>query len=124
MRDVKRDLLLGLAMRTVEILLYTLKPGTGAEFDRIMRETSVPLQNAVAIDVVRFGNSAHEADRYYLIRAFDSLAHLEQSQASFYASDAWRSGPRQSIIDRIETSMKSVIELDAVAVEALRLKRG
>ncbi len=30
-------------MKTVEFLLYTLKPGTGNEFHRIMKEQSAPV---------------------------------------------------------------------------------
>lgn len=60
------------ALRTVEILEYTLRKGTGAAFHAIMQEISVPLHRHHGIDVVSFGNSLHDPDCYYLIRAFDS----------------------------------------------------
>jgi hypothetical protein len=37
-----------------------------------MQEISVPLHRRHGIDVVSFGNSLHDSDCYYLIRAFDS----------------------------------------------------
>ena len=59
-------------MRTVEILQYTLRKGSGAAFHAIMQEISVPLHQSHGIDVVSFGNSLHDPDCYYLIRTFDS----------------------------------------------------
>jgi len=106
--------------KTVETLLYTLKPGTGAEFDRIMREVSVPLHDSVEMDVVAYGPSLHDSDAYFLIRAYDSLDELESSQKVFYQSEDWRSGPRNAIVERIVTSLKVVSDLPESAVEALR----
>jgi hypothetical protein len=106
--------------KVVEILLYTLISGTGSEFHKIMNEVSVPLHRNVHMDVVSYGNSLHDPDAYYLIRAYDSLDHLNSSQDAFYKSEAWRSGPRNNIVERIGTSLKSIVVLDLEAVEALR----
>ena len=81
-------------MKTVEILQYTLRPGSGAAFHAIMQEISVPLHQRHGIDVVRFGNSLHDPDCYCLIRAFDNPESMTAVLEAFYASDAWRSGPR------------------------------
>lgn len=107
-------------MKTVEFLLYTLKPGTGKDFHRIMKEVSVPLHRSVGMDVISYGISAHDDDAYYLIRAYNSLSHLKTAQDTFYDSEAWRHGPRQVIIDRISISVKSVLTLTESAVEHLR----
>lgn len=107
-------------MRTVELLQYTLKAGTGREFHQIMVEESIPLHHDVGIDIIAFGNSVHDEDSYYLIRAYDNLEHLDASQKAFYLSDAWRLGPRVAIIDRIQTSVKSVIMLTDTATDGLR----
>jgi len=107
-------------MKAVEILLYTLRPGTGDEFHATMQAVSVPLHRSVGMDVVAYGKSAHDSDAYYLIRAYDDLHHLEASQDAFYKSDAWRSGPRADIVARIATSLKSVMLMSAETVDALR----
>lgn len=107
-------------MKTVKILLYTRKPGTGHEFQQIMQDVSVPLHRNVGMDVVACGNSLHDADSYYLIRVYDSLEHLEISQDEFYRSDTWRNGLKKAIIERILTSVTSVIKLDAVSINSLR----
>lgn len=106
--------------RIIEILLYTLKPGTGSDFHKIMQEISVPLHKQVGMDVIAFGNSVHTPDNYYLIRAYDSLEHLKVSQDNFYASTAWKTGPRIDIISRIETSIKVVMPLSLDAIKELR----
>ncbi|MEM6052599.1 NIPSNAP family protein [Erwinia sp. P7711] len=108
--------------RIVEILQYTLKKGSGEEFHQVMLEVSVPLHAKNGIDVVAYGNSLHDADSYYLIRAFESEEQMKSVLEDFYASAGWRSGPREAIIDRIETSLKSVLALSLSAVDGLRNK--
>lgn len=41
-----------------------------------MQDISVPLHQRHGIDVVSFGNSLHDPDCYYLIRAFDSAESM------------------------------------------------
>ena len=107
-------------MRTVEILQYTLRKGSGAAFHAIMREISVPLHQRYGIDVVSFGNSLHDPDCYYLIRTFDSPEKMAVVLDAFYASDDWRSGPREEIIHSIETSIRTVMNLPPESVNGLR----
>ncbi|EFI5502496.1 NIPSNAP family protein [Escherichia coli] len=108
-------------MRTVEILQYTLRKGSGAGFHAIMQEISVPLHQRHGIDVVSFGNSLHDPDCYYLIRAFDSPESIAPVLDAFYASADWRSGPREDIIGSIETCIKTVMNLSPGSVEGLRI---
>ncbi|HIA3650321.1 TPA: NIPSNAP family protein [Escherichia coli] len=107
-------------MKTIEILQYTLRKGTGAAFHAIMQEISVPLHRCHEIDVVSFGNSLHDPDCYYLIRAFDSAEKMSAVLNAFYASDDWRNGPREDIIRSIETSIRTVMNLPSESVEGLR----
>lgn len=97
--------------QVIEILQYRLKPQSGQTFHQIMREISVPLHKQHGIDVIAYGNSLHDIDSYYLIRAFETETKLQQQLDAFYASDDWRDGPRESIIRLIESSLKSVIML-------------
>lgn len=107
-------------MKIVELLQYTLKSGTGRDFHRIMVEQSAPLHREAGIDIVSFGNSLHDEDSYYLIRAYADIEHMKVSQNVFYSSDVWKNGPRAAIIDRIQTSVKSVLTLTEAATEGLR----
>ena len=107
-------------MKTVEFLQYTLNPGTGRDFHNIMIKQSIPLHIASGMDIVAFGNSEHDEDSYYLIRAYDNLGHLEESQDVFYSSDNWKNGPRAAIIGRIKVSVKSVVTLNVSVVDGLR----
>jgi hypothetical protein len=43
--------------------------------------------------MVAYGNSLHDADSYYLIRAFESEQQIKSILDDFYASAGWRSGP-------------------------------
>lgn len=106
--------------RIIEILQYTLKKGSGEEFHQIMREVSVALHARNGIHVVAYGNSLHDADSYYLIRAFDSEEQMKSVLEDFYASAGWRSGPREAIISRIEFSLKSVLSLPQNGIDGLR----
>ena len=76
------------------------------------------------MEVVAYGPSLDDADGYFLIRAYDSLEHLQSSHQAFYGSDDWRKGPRQSIIDLIETDWNAVLWLTPEAVNAIRSSPG
>lgn len=104
----------------VEILQYNLKKGYGAVFHQIMCEISVPLHSRHGIDVIAYGVSLHDTDRYYLIRTFATEHLMQQSLDAFYTSDDWLSGPREDIVSLIELSLKSVLSLPQSAVDALR----
>lgn len=107
----------------LEIRTYRMKPGTGDEFVRVMREESVPLLEEAGIRVVDYGASLVAEDGNedaYLIRAFASLeAHREQEE-KFYGSDAWRLGPREAIVSRIDSYHTIVLEASEQIVQALQ----
>ena len=108
------------ALRLLEIRSYTLKPGSGAAFHSLVSERSVPLLREACMDVVAFGQSVHDSDHYFLMRSYDSLAHRQEAQETFYSSAAWRQGPREAIIALIETDATTTLWLSAEAVERLR----
>ena len=106
--------------RLVEIRSYRLKPGSGSRFHDLVVNRSMPLLQKFGMEVVAFGQSLHDPDAYFLVRAYDSLEHRRLSQEAFYSSDAWRKGPRQSIIDLIESDCDVVLWLSRAAVDAMR----
>ena len=105
--------------RLVEIRSYKLKAGSGARFHDLASNQSIPLLHG-RMDVVAYGPSLHEPDVYYLIRSYESLEDLRSSQEAFYGSAAWRQGPREAIIELIESDATVVFWLSAEAVEAMR----
>src|SRR5690606_9500211 len=107
-------------LRTVEILQYTLRKGSGTAFHAIMQKISVPLHQQHGIDVVSFGNSLHDPDCYYLIRAFDSAESMAAVLDAMYTTADWHNGPRQDVIGRRATSIRTVISLPSESVEGLR----
>lgn len=106
--------------RFVEIRSYNLKPGTRPEFHRLVVEHSLPMLQRWGVDVVAYGPSPHDDGSYYLIRAYDSLEDRERSQDAFYSSDEWRQGPRQAIVDCIESDTSVVIEMALSTIDGLR----
>jgi hypothetical protein len=72
------------------------------------------------VDVVAYGPSAHDADSYYLMRAYASLDDRQQSEDAFYGSDEWKKGPREAVLADIDTYTTVVVTLDAAAVRGLR----
>jgi len=106
--------------RLVEIRSYKLKPASGARFHELVTNQSMPLLRERGMEVVAFGPSLHDPDAYFLMRAYDSLEHLRSAQEAFYSSDAWRKGPRQSIVELIESDWNVVLWLTPRAVAALR----
>ena len=106
--------------RLVEIRAYQLKPGAASQFHRLMREQAVPLLEAAGTEVVAYGPSAHEADAYFLVRAYAGLEQRNTEQDAFYGSPAWRNGPREAVIGKIETFLDTVLWLSDAAIESLR----
>ena len=104
----------------LEIRSYTLKPGTRDEFHRVVVEQSMPMLKRWNVDVVSFGPSSHDGNSYYLMRAYDSLEHRQQSQDAFYGSDEWIKGPRAAIIAPIETYTSVAIDVDDALLASLR----
>lgn len=96
----------------IEIRTYKLKEGSLDEFDRMVRERSMPLLARWNVDVVAFGPSVDGEDTYVLIRAFDSLKAREAEEAAFYASEDWRNGPREAILALIENYTSVVLSAD------------
>ncbi len=106
--------------RIAEILQYTLKKILDLTFIRSCMKSVFHFIPRNGIDVVAYGNSLHDADSYYLIRAFESEEQMEIVLDDFYASAGWRSGPREAIISRIELSLKSVLSLPQSVIDGLR----
>jgi hypothetical protein len=106
--------------RFVEIRSYNLKPGTRPEFHRLVIEQSLPMLQRWGVYVVAYGPSPHDDASYYLIRAYASLEDRGRSQDAFYSSDEWRRGPRQAIVDCIESDTSVVIEMAVSAIDGLR----
>jgi hypothetical protein len=106
--------------RLVEIRSYNLKAGRREEFHRLVVEKSLPMLKRWNVDVVGFGPSPHDADSYFLIRAYADLADRQKSQDAFYGSAEWRQGPRDEILPLIESHASIVLEMDEEAVRSLR----
>lgn len=107
-------------MPVIEIRGYRLVPGSRDRFHQLIGQQSLPLMRDWGIDVVDFGPSLHDADSYFLIRAFGDLAKLQAAQASFYASPAWRNGPREAVVSLIASDSNVVMEMSHDRIEALR----
>ena len=106
----------------LEIRTYRLRPGTSDEFVRVMREEAAPLLARFGIRVVAAGASLVREDGHeeaYLIRAFPSLAVRDRQEAAFYGSAAWRDGPREAVLSRIESYHTVVLETAEQSVEVL-----
>ena len=106
--------------RVVEIRSYTLQPGSLPEFDRLVREQSLPMLARRKVDVVAYGVSLHDDRSCFLVRAYESLEQRQASQDAFYGSAEWKGGPRDAILSLIESYTTVVLEMDDAAVETLR----
>jgi len=106
--------------RIIEIRSYSLKPGTRDAYHQIVLDEALPLLRKWKMDVVAFGASPHNADSYYLIRAFADVDDMNRQEEAFYGSDEWKQGPREAIVSKIETYTSIVIEVDEATLQGLR----
>lgn len=97
----------------VEIRTYRLRPGTGAEFARLMREDARPLLDDAGIRVLDSGLSLVAEDGHeeaYLIRVFASLDERDRLEGAFYGGEVWLKGPRDAVLACIESYHTIVLE--------------
>ncbi|HEY3075249.1 MAG TPA: NIPSNAP family protein [Burkholderiales bacterium] len=106
--------------RLIEVRSYKLKPGAAAAFHAAAVSAAVPLLHEWGMDVVAFGPSPHEPDTYFLIRAYADLADRNAQQEAFYGSDAWKNGPRESIVPLVVSYLNTVLWMSQEAIDDLR----
>lgn len=87
----------------IEIRSYQLKAGSAARFEHLMREQSLPLLDRAGMAVLAAVPSLHCENAYLLMRGYKDLQHRAESQDEFYRSQAWLRGPRDGIMDCIES---------------------
>jgi hypothetical protein len=103
----------------LDVRTYKLFPGRRDEFDRLFRESALPMLERYGIQVVGYGPSVCDDDHYYLIRAFSSAARRDEQLDTFYGSDEWRQNYRDAVLALIETYHVVAIELTATNRRAL-----
>ena len=108
------------ARRLVEIRAYRLKPGTRADFHAAATNKALPMVRAYGMDVVTHGPVPNDDDGYFLVRSFASLAELTEQEDEFYGSAAWREGPREALVSRIDTYVDTLLWLSPAAIADLR----
>jgi hypothetical protein len=92
----------------MEVRLFTLRPGTRAEFDRISREGTIPMMRRLGINVVAYGPSLNNEDGYFLLRAFPSEEKRVELSQSVYATAEWAEkydAPVTAMIDDYQTAV-------------------
>ena len=104
----------------LEIRSYNLKPGTRDRFHAIAERDAIPMLRRFKIDVVAHGPSAHDADSYYLMRAFPSVEERQRLEDAFYGSDEWTRGPREEVLSLIVSYTTVVIGVDEPTLRGLR----
>jgi hypothetical protein len=95
----------------LDLRTYQLIPGGGAEFDRIFREGALPMLERDGIEVVGYGPSLDDPDRYFLMRAVPSAARRDEQLAAFYGSDEWRENYRDAVLALIDAHHELLVPL-------------
>lgn len=108
----------------VEIRSYNLVPGTRGRFHQRFVTEALPLLEKAKVDVVAYGPSLHDADSYFLIRAYPGIEERQRSEDAFYGSDAWIKGPRAATLADILSYTTIVVRLDDPVLEMLRTSLG
>jgi NIPSNAP len=95
----------------LEIRTYKLVAGKREDFDRIVREVSLPMLRRYGIDVVGAAPSMEDDDHYVLIRSFRSPEERREQLERFYGSDEWVENYSDPVGELIET-YHTVVLLD------------
>ena len=97
-----------------EILTLDIKAGRRDEFHNVYVTQSVPLLKKWNFDLVAYGPSLHDINSYYVIRRFKNLEDREKSEAAFYGSDDWKSGPRNAIMELVDHFAYAVVSAETL----------
>jgi len=89
-----------------------IKPGMRDEFHTRYMTKSVPLLKKWNFNLVAYGPSLHDANSYYVIRAFKSLEDRQVSEDAFYGSDDWKQGPRDTILELVDHFAYAVVSAE------------
>lgn len=106
--------------RVLEIRLYKLRPGTRAAFHKRFASEILQMLARSGIAVVAAGPSLHDADSFFLMRAFADAEERESSLASFYAGPEWLTKHEEAVMGMIDTYNTVVVDADPAAIDALR----
>jgi ketosteroid isomerase-like protein len=112
------------APRTVEIRSYNLKPGTRDRFHQLFLKEALPMLMRWKVDVVAYGPSLHDADSYFLMRAFPGVDERQKAEDAFYGSEEWIKGPRERVLADIDSYTTIVIHVDDRTLDGLRKAGG
>ena len=96
----------------IEILTLDIKPGRRDEFHKTYVTNSVPLLKKWNFNLVAYGPSLHDANSYYVIRAFKSLDDRQVSEDAFYNSTEWQQGPRNAILELVDHFAYAVVSAE------------
>lgn len=107
----------------VEVRVYKLKPGMRTAFQAAADEVMEMLARH-RISVVGHGPSAHDADSYYLIRAYPSLEEREQTLQGFYGSEEWAQRFNDRVTGMIESYNTAVLDAASPALSAIAKLAG
>jgi len=110
--------------RLVEIRAYRLKPGTRDDFHAAVTLQALPMVRAHGMDVVAHGPVANDDNGYFLVRSFATLDELKTQEDGFYGSAAWREGPREALVSRLDTYVDTLLWLSPAAIDDLRAGNG
>jgi NIPSNAP len=95
----------------LDLRTYRLVPGSGEDFDRLFRQRALPMLERFGIEVLRYGPSLEDADLYFLMRTFPSVAQRNEQLDAFYGSEEWRQNHRDAVLALIETYHTLLISL-------------
>ena len=101
----------------LEIRIFTLQPGTRAEFHRISTEGTIPMMRRFGITVLAHGPTTNDDNGYLLVRAFpDEETRVGLSQA-LYAGDEWEQNYEQPVMAMIADYHTAVIAASDATIE-------
>jgi ketosteroid isomerase-like protein len=106
--------------RVVEIRSYNLKPGSRDRFHQLFLREALPMLLRWKVDVVAYGPSLHDADSYFLMRGFPSVAERQTREDAFYGSAEWKNGPREAVLAEIVSYTTIVVNVDETTLRGLR----
>ena len=103
----------------LEVLTYRISPGLRAVFHEALQQ-ALPAMERAGLTIVGFGPSAHDADSYFLLRAYPSLESRGQTLERCYCSQEWLKHHDPVLAALVVESSTVVLPCEPEGIEKLK----
>jgi quinol monooxygenase YgiN len=103
----------------LEILVYRVHPGRREAFHHALQTVALKTMEGAGLTVVGFGPSSHDADTYFLLRAYPSLEFRARALEHYLSSPEWQQADA-ALAPLLQDCSTAVLPCEPKGIESLK----